>query len=53
MVEQLRGAGHEVEVDPETYPNGRFATTHDLEGNIVQLWEPTPADLERASETQG
>jgi glyoxylase I family protein len=52
MVEQLQSARVEVEVDPATYPNGRFATTHDPEGNIVQLWEPTPADLERTSETQ-
>lgn len=40
MVEQLRSAGIEVEVDPETYPNGRFAQTEDPEGNRIQLWEP-------------
>src|SRR5882672_5926761 len=28
MVEQLRAAGIEVAVDPETYPNGRFARLH-------------------------
>ena len=52
MVEQLRAAGNEVEVDPESYPNGRFATTRDPEGHIVQLWEPTPDALERTSDSQ-
>jgi len=40
MVEQLRAADLEVEVDPETYPNGRFAQLRDPEGNPIQLWEP-------------
>src|SRR5262245_4469218 len=40
MVEQLRQAGEAVELDPETYPNGLFATLHDPEGNPIQLWEP-------------
>lgn len=40
MVDQLRANGVEVEVDAETYPNGRFAQLHDPEGNAVQLWEP-------------
>ena len=40
MVDQLRTAGIEVEVDDELYPNGRFAQLHDPEGNAVQLWEP-------------
>ena len=39
MVEQLRAAGIEVEVDPETYPNGLFAHLKDPEGNPIQLWE--------------
>lgn len=39
MATQLRGAGIEVVVDPETYPNGRFAELHDPDGNPVQLWE--------------
>jgi predicted enzyme related to lactoylglutathione lyase len=39
MVAQLRGAGIEVEVDPELYPNGRFARLKDPEGNPIQLWE--------------
>jgi len=40
MVEQLRAAGSEVTVDPETYPNGRFASLTDPEGNPIQLWQP-------------
>ena len=41
MVMQLRDAGIDVEVDAETYPNGRFAQLADPEGNSVQLWEPS------------
>ena len=44
MVEQLRAAGVEVVVDPETYPNGTFADLHDPEGNPVQLWQPAGVD---------
>jgi predicted enzyme related to lactoylglutathione lyase len=40
MVEQLRGAGEEVEVDPERYSMGRFAALRDPDGNGIQLWEP-------------
>lgn len=40
MVAQLRAAGIEVEIDPETYPNGHFARLQDPEGNPIQLWEP-------------
>ncbi len=40
MVAQLEAAGIAVEVDPETYPNGRFAAVRDPEGNPIQLWEP-------------
>jgi glyoxylase I family protein len=29
-----------VKVDPEKYPNGRFARLHDPEGNPIELWEP-------------
>ncbi|MBV7410310.1 VOC family protein [Maritimibacter sp. DP1N21-5] len=39
-VEDLRAAGISVEVDPETYPNGVFASLTDPEGNPIQLWEP-------------
>jgi catechol 2,3-dioxygenase-like lactoylglutathione lyase family enzyme len=40
MVAQLQAAGIAVKVDPEHYPNGRFARVHDPEGNPVELWEP-------------
>ena len=40
MVEQLRAAQLAVAVDPEVYPNGRFARLHDPEGNPIELWEP-------------
>lgn len=40
MVAQLRAAGVEVVVDPQVYPNGRFARLYDPEGNPVELWEP-------------
>ena len=39
MAAQLRRAGIEVEVDPQTHPNGRFAALKDPEGNPIQLWE--------------
>ncbi len=40
MAAQLRAAGIEVKVDPESYPNGRFARLHDPEGNPIELWQP-------------
>lgn len=40
MVDQLRAGGSAVEVDPTEYPNGRFASLTDPEGNPIQLWEP-------------
>ena len=43
MVAQLRTANIEVKVDPEKYPNGRFARLHDPEGNPIELWEPASA----------
>lgn len=39
MVAQLEAAGIAVEVDPEHYPNGWFASLKDPEGNSIQLWE--------------
>jgi len=44
MVRQLAAAGLAVAVDPESYPNGRFADLSDPEGNRIQLWEPAGAD---------
>ena len=40
MVSQLRASGVDITVDPQTYPNGRFARLYDPEGNPVELWEP-------------
>jgi len=40
IVAQLRSSGIDVTVDPETYPNGRFARLHDPEGNPIELWQP-------------
>jgi len=40
MAAQLRGAGIEVQMDEQQYPNGRFARLHDPEGNAIELWEP-------------
>lgn len=42
MVAQLVAAGIKVEIDPETYPFGRFTHLIDLEGNRIELWEPAP-----------
>ncbi|GLQ50853.1 VOC family protein [Dyella flava] len=40
MVLQLRDAGLTVEVNAQSYPNGRFARLYDPEGNPIELWEP-------------
>ena len=40
MATQLRAAGIAVEIDPQSYPNGRFASLHDPDGNPIQLWQP-------------
>ena len=34
-VDQLRTAGIEVKIDPQSYPNGRFACLLDPEGNPI------------------
>lgn len=44
MAAQLQGKGIDVNVDPETYPNGRFAQLNDPEGNPIQLWQPGGKD---------
>ena len=41
MVAQLRTAGIEVKIDPQSYPNGRFARLQDPEGNPIELWQPS------------
>ena len=40
MAAQLSSAGIEVKIDPQSYPNGRFAHLHDPEGNPIELWQP-------------
>ena len=40
MVEKLRSAGIEIEVNPEAAPNGLFARLADPDGNPIELWEP-------------
>ena len=52
MVAQLRAGGIEVTLDPESYPNGRFARLHDPAGNPVELWEPKTGPAE-AGHTHG
>ncbi|MGO9437104.1 MAG: VOC family protein [Terracidiphilus sp.] len=44
MAAQLQAAGIEVKIDPQSYPNGRFARLHDPEGNPIELWQPEVAD---------
>jgi glyoxylase I family protein len=50
MVAQLRDHGVHVDVDPETYPNGRFAGLFDPEGNGIQLWQAAGADADQADQ---
>ena len=47
MAAQLRAAGIEVDIDPQSYPNGRFARVHDPEGNPVEWWQPAVRDAPR------
>ena len=47
MAVQLRAAGIAVKIDPQSYPNGRFARMHDPEGNPIELWQPTGGDAPR------
>ena len=44
MAAQLRERGIAVDVDPQVYPNGRFARLSDPEGNPIQLWQPGGKD---------
>lgn len=45
MVAQLRRAGIEVKVYPQSDPNGRFAHLHDPEGNPIELWQPSQSGV--------
>lgn len=40
MVEQLRAAGVQVDVDPSWHPEGVYAVLRDPDGNAVQLHQP-------------
>jgi glyoxylase I family protein len=40
MAAQLQASGIAVKIDPQSYPNGRFARLHDPEENPIELWQP-------------
>jgi predicted enzyme related to lactoylglutathione lyase len=44
MMAQLRPAGISIEIDSQSYTNGRFARLYDPEGNPIELWEPGGRD---------
>ncbi|MGA2730751.1 MAG: VOC family protein [Terracidiphilus sp.] len=44
MAAQLQAAGIAVKIDPQSYPNGRFARLNDPEGNPIELWQPKVPD---------
>ena len=48
LVKHLRSNKVDVTVDSEVYPNGRFASLTDPEGNPIQLWEPADPNSEQA-----
>ena len=47
MAAQLRAAGIEIKIDPQSDPNGRFARLHDPEGNPIELWQPAKPNAPR------
>jgi predicted enzyme related to lactoylglutathione lyase len=47
--EAMKASGIAVELDPESYPNGRFARLHDPEGNPIELRQPAGRDGTRQS----
>jgi glyoxylase I family protein len=52
IVAQLRKANIPVKIDPEVYPNGRFARLRDPEGNPIELWEPKRSSKSQASSSR-
>jgi glyoxylase I family protein len=46
MAAQLLASGIEIVVDPQAYPNGRFARLTDPEGNPIELWQPEGRDAQ-------
>ena len=53
MARQLQAAGIAVEIDPEAYPNGRFARLADPEGNPIELWQPVGPSLDSEEQADG
>ena len=47
MAAQLQAAGIAVKMDPQSYPNGRFARLRDPEGNPIELWQPAGSGASR------
>jgi hypothetical protein len=47
MLMQLRAAGIKVDLDPNNYPNGRFARLYDPDRKSSWLWEPAGRDAPR------
>ena len=47
MAAQLRAAGITVKIDPQSYPNRRFARLYDPEGTPIELWQPKGRDVAR------
>jgi len=41
----LRASGIAVEIDPEHYPNGRFARLYDPAASPIELWQPEGRDV--------
>lgn len=52
LLEGLRKKGIRVEDKIETYDYGRFAWIYDLEGNRVELWEPSDAPAPKSPVTE-
>jgi predicted enzyme related to lactoylglutathione lyase len=47
LLAQLRSEGVEVVGEVEHVPYGKFAHIKDLEGNVVELWEPNDVEYEK------
>ena len=48
MLAQLRGGGVEVKDEIVDSEHGRFAWAKDLEGRLLELWQPPPVPTPRA-----
>jgi predicted enzyme related to lactoylglutathione lyase len=40
IASQLRSSDIAIALDPQPYPNSRFARLRDPEGNPIELWQP-------------